>query len=156
MDITGNLVGMNIRRLRKARRLTIEQLAKACLLAPKSISLIETGKVQPRRSNLEQIAKVLECTVNDFYKSGTRSNLFSAVKEATKEALSEREFRGFQLEDGQQVSIDELYESLRGMKSDRRDRLLKVIVEKLRSNQHSSANRDAKSVTAKPRLKQNR
>lgn len=121
MDIRANLIGSNVRRLRKKRGLTIDQLALMTMLSPKSISFIERGKVQARRSNLEQIAKVLKCSVEDFYIHGRRSSLLDAVKDAAKEAFSERDFRGFTLGSGKRVSLDEIYETLRGMSQTSRD-----------------------------------
>lgn len=58
------LLGKNIKRLRKDRGLTQEQLAELCEFDPTYISLLERGKRNPPFSTLIKIALVLEISVS--------------------------------------------------------------------------------------------
>ena len=60
------VVGGNVRRLRKARGLTQEDLAEAASLSQQHISEIETGKQNPMLLTLFGLAKALGATLTDL------------------------------------------------------------------------------------------
>ena len=53
------LVGANIRRIRKGRRWTLEQLAERCDLNPKYLGGVERGDLNISLTNLDKIADAL-------------------------------------------------------------------------------------------------
>ena len=67
-----DIIGLNIKRRRKALRLNQEELAEATGLTIQAITRIETGKRQARKSNLEAIAKALGCEAADLYKDESK------------------------------------------------------------------------------------
>ncbi len=65
-------VGRRIRQLRTARGLTLEELAAAVERAPSQMSMIETGKREPKLTQLQAIARALGVTI-DALLTGSRS-----------------------------------------------------------------------------------
>lgn len=61
-----NLLGPRIKRLRKIRGITQEELAEHCNVSPSCISRWETGTLYPRRNNLELLAEALQVEVKDL------------------------------------------------------------------------------------------
>lgn len=59
-------LGRRVRELRISRGMTLEQLGKAIDRAPSQVSMIETGKREPRLSMLRQIARALGTTTDDL------------------------------------------------------------------------------------------
>ena len=57
-------IGQRIRKIRKARGLSQEQLAEACNLSTSYISYIETGKKKINFSKLEKIARILDFVID--------------------------------------------------------------------------------------------
>ena len=51
--------GDKVRQLRKARRLTQSDLAKALSLSQRAISELESGKTQPKQDAIRRIAEIL-------------------------------------------------------------------------------------------------
>ncbi|MDP6112551.1 MAG: helix-turn-helix domain-containing protein [Planctomycetota bacterium] len=58
--------GDKVRQLRKARRLTQSDLAKALSLSQRAISELESGKTQPKQDAIRRIAEILECSFEDL------------------------------------------------------------------------------------------
>jgi len=61
------MIGEEIRRRRKERELTIEQLAARAGMAPSAISQIETGRRSPHSASVIKLAEALGCEVGDLY-----------------------------------------------------------------------------------------
>ena len=61
-----NTIALNLRRIRKDRNLTQEQLANKVALSRAAYRKIETGKSEPRVSNLQAIATALEVGIQDL------------------------------------------------------------------------------------------
>lgn len=55
-----------LKRRRKARKLSLEKLAAAVGLSTSQVQRFETGDREPRRIDLENLARVLECSVSDL------------------------------------------------------------------------------------------
>lgn len=60
------VVGGNVRRLRKAKGLTQEDLAVAASLSQQHVSEIETGKQNPMLLTLFGLARALDTTLTDL------------------------------------------------------------------------------------------
>ena len=61
------LFGSNLKKLRKARNMTQEQLAEALNVSLPNISYIETGKTYPSVETQEKLCKVLKVNYPDLY-----------------------------------------------------------------------------------------
>ena len=59
-------VGENIRKVRKSKGMTQEQLAEVSRLDPKSIIAMESGNRNPTLKTLHRIALALKVTPNDL------------------------------------------------------------------------------------------
>ncbi|WP_100421505.1 XRE family transcriptional regulator [Sediminihabitans luteus] len=60
------VVGRRIRHLRTRRGMTLEDLGAAIDRAPSQVSMLENGKREPRFSQLHQIARALDATLEDL------------------------------------------------------------------------------------------
>ena len=81
-----NNIGKNIKKLRKEKNLTQEQLAERLHVTRQAVSNWENGKTQPDIETLSVLAEVFEVTVEDLiYGNTTASNGASIVIEKTKE-----------------------------------------------------------------------
>lgn len=58
-----------IRELRKNKRISQEDLAKACNVTRQTINAIENNKYDPTLSLAFQLARVLEITVDELFKT---------------------------------------------------------------------------------------
>ena len=67
-----NLFSRNLRKLRRDRGLTQDALAKKIGKTHATIHRFETGELDPKSDHLEQLARALNCHVNDFFKPETR------------------------------------------------------------------------------------
>lgn len=56
----------NIKRIRKARNLTQDEVAEACGVDRATISKWETGEFSPRVDKLVKLANILGCTVDEL------------------------------------------------------------------------------------------
>lgn len=61
-------IGINIKSERLRRGLSQEELAEKCDISRNSVSLIETGKINPTILRVIDIANVLGISVNDLVK----------------------------------------------------------------------------------------
>jgi transcriptional regulator with XRE-family HTH domain len=69
-------VGLQVRRLRNARSLSLRALAEKSDLNFNTLSLIENGKTSPSVSTLQQIAAALQVPIADFFRQDAqRKNL---------------------------------------------------------------------------------
>ena len=59
--------GKNLRRLRKARKLSMEKLANIAEIELSQIARIETGKTNPKLSTILIIARALEISPKDLF-----------------------------------------------------------------------------------------
>ena len=57
-------IGRRIRRLRTAKGMTLDDLASAVDRAPSQMSMIETGKREPKLTQLQAIARALGVTLD--------------------------------------------------------------------------------------------
>jgi len=62
------LLGKRIRELRKARKITQEQLAEKLGIGPANISYIENGKFAPSMENFEKMVEIFEIELYELYK----------------------------------------------------------------------------------------
>ncbi len=62
-----NVVGKNIKKIRKAKKWTQAQLAEKVGVEPVSIARIETGLNFPKEENLTAIAAALDVNVSDLF-----------------------------------------------------------------------------------------
>ena len=67
MKTTKVLLGMRIKELRKARKLSQEQLAEKINIDPKHLSRIEVGNSYPSFDTLEKIANILNVEMKEFF-----------------------------------------------------------------------------------------
>lgn len=58
----------NIQNLRVRKKLTQEQLATILKIDRSTIAKWETGEAMPRADKLPEIAKALDCTIDDLFK----------------------------------------------------------------------------------------
>ena len=61
------MLGKRIRELRKARKITQEQLAEKLEIGPANISYIENGKFAPFMKNFEKIVEIFEVEPYELY-----------------------------------------------------------------------------------------
>ncbi|MBQ8458560.1 helix-turn-helix transcriptional regulator [bacterium] len=69
-----SILGENIKKLRKARGITQNELAEMISLDVKSLSLIETGKGFASAKTLEKLTSVLKISVGDLFNSENEQN----------------------------------------------------------------------------------
>ena len=67
MKNTKELLGARIKELRKAKKLSQEELAELIGIEPRHMSRIEVGKSYPSLDRLERIAKALDAELRDFF-----------------------------------------------------------------------------------------
>ena len=91
MDASGDAdaltIGRRIRQLRTARGMTLDELAAAVERAPSQLSMIETGKREPKLTLLRAIARALGATVDQLLEAETldeRATLEIALERAMK------------------------------------------------------------------------
>ncbi len=85
-------LGRRIRRLRTARGMTLDDLAGAVGRAPSQMSMIETGKREPKLTQLHAIARALGVTMDAILESEPLDER-SALEVALERAMSDQTFR---------------------------------------------------------------
>lgn len=86
-DADALTIGRRIRQLRTARGMTLDELAAAVERAPSQLSMIETGKREPKLTLLRAIARALGATVDQLLEAETldeRATLEIALERAMK------------------------------------------------------------------------
>lgn len=93
-------IGRRVRQLRTARGMTLEQLATAIDRAPSQVSMIETGKREPKLTQLQAIARALDTTIDQILaeapldeRAGMEIAVERAMKGQTFQALGIAPFR---------------------------------------------------------------
>ncbi|MBI5185950.1 MAG: helix-turn-helix domain-containing protein [Nitrospinae bacterium] len=89
------LLGARIKELRKAKKLSQEQLSEKVGIDPKHLSRIEVGRGFPSLDTLEKLATALAVELKDFFefahstknKKELRESLCSLANEADEEKL---------------------------------------------------------------------
>ena len=84
MTINYKKLGLRIKEMRLSRGFSQEQLAEKCNLSTSYISYIETGKRKVNLSQLENIAKQLNFTIDIFSKNDKNPSLTKLVRKCTK------------------------------------------------------------------------
>lgn len=99
-DADALTIGRRIRQLRTARGMTLDQLAAAVERAPSQLSMIETGKREPKLTLLKSIAKALGATIDQVLeaepldeRATMEISLQRAMKGHTFQALGIEPFR---------------------------------------------------------------
>jgi len=83
-----NLIGSNIKKLRKSKKLGQEDLAKLISLSRSSLSNIEIGKHQPSVFTIYEIASALNCSLDKILPSIKDYNsIASGIDEEYEEIL---------------------------------------------------------------------
>ncbi len=88
-EVDALTIGRRIRQLRTARGMTLEQLATEIDRAPSQVSMIETGKREPKLTQLHAIARALDTTIDQILAEAPldeRSGMEIAVERAMKGA----------------------------------------------------------------------
>ncbi len=80
-------VGINIRRIRKEKGMTQKQLGEACGIAEPTIRRYELGKLNPKFSTLETIAKGLEVSVDELIDYTDAGERYLYAKQENKNIL---------------------------------------------------------------------
>lgn len=65
-----NIVGYNIRQLRKSKRLRQEELAEKINVSDATVSSWETGRTEPSIDKIREICAVLHCNMTDIVEDG--------------------------------------------------------------------------------------
>jgi predicted transcriptional regulator/DNA-binding XRE family transcriptional regulator len=99
-EVDALTIGRRIRQLRTARGMTLEQLATEIDRAPSQVSMIETGKREPKLTQLQAIARALDTTIDQILaetpldeRSGMEIAVERAMKGQTFQALGIAPFR---------------------------------------------------------------
>src|SRR5690606_30142456 len=99
-EVDALTLGRRIRQLRTARGMTLEDLASAVDRAPSQMSMIETGKREPKLTQLRSIARALGVSLDAVLegepldeRSATEIALERAMKGQTFQALGIDPFR---------------------------------------------------------------
>lgn len=86
-EVDALTIGRRIRQLRTARGMTLDELAAAVDRAPSQLSMIETGKREPKLTLLQAIARALDSTIDQLLAEGPldeRAGMEIAVERAMK------------------------------------------------------------------------
>lgn len=99
-EVDALTIGRRIRQLRTTAGLTLEQLAAAIDRAPSQVSMIETGKREPKLTLLQAIARALDTTIDQILaeqpldeRAGMEIAVVRAMKGQTFQALGIAPFR---------------------------------------------------------------
>jgi transcriptional regulator with XRE-family HTH domain len=91
-DVEDLIIGRNIKRIRQEKGLTQQDLQAATNITIKSLSLIENGHTQARRSNLKAISQALGCPLSDLIRTPmTVQEPSKKYNEVLKPPLSKKE-----------------------------------------------------------------
>ncbi|GAA4478511.1 helix-turn-helix domain-containing protein [Microbacterium panaciterrae] len=99
-EVDALTIGRRIRQLRTARGMTLDELAAAVDRAPSQLSMIETGKREPKLTLLQAIARALDSTIDQLLserpldeRAGMEIAVERAMKGQTFQALGIAPFR---------------------------------------------------------------
>ncbi len=77
-------IGQRLRKLRSARRLTLEQLSRMAGVSPAMLSQIEQQKVNPTVAVMLKIADALQLAVAELIDAPAQRNIFRVISAADK------------------------------------------------------------------------
>lgn len=83
------IVGVNIRRLREDKGITLRALAKQLKVSASFLSQVETGKASPSLSSLKNIADTLSTTIGSLIGEGQEVSDNPVVKPSQRKQLQE-------------------------------------------------------------------
>jgi transcriptional regulator with XRE-family HTH domain len=81
-------IGKNIRRLRRARELTLEQLARTCGFTKGYLSKVENSENSPPVSTLLTIAEGLGVGISEIFGERSEATSFSLVKKDERQIMA--------------------------------------------------------------------
>jgi transcriptional regulator with XRE-family HTH domain len=113
VDFENDRLGHFIKLRREALNLSQAELAKIIGLTQKSLSEIETGKRQPRRSTKIAIAKALNCSLADLGESPNEkvvqnisvNELTDIISKSTKMAIGQANFQKLNQEESKFLDL---------------------------------------------------
>lgn len=73
MSDINNVIGKNVRRMRKSFGLTQRQLAEKLYIVPECICKWELGKVAPSAICLNRMADVFGCSIDELFGRGVEA-----------------------------------------------------------------------------------
>lgn len=82
-------IGSNIKKYRKLKGLTQEELANKIMMSKVAIQKYETGKREPRNLTVSDIAKALDISVVDLYREENKVTLKDIIQAKEIESLDE-------------------------------------------------------------------
>ena len=74
-----NTIGNRIRKYRKMRNLSQEELAELCSVAAPTVSRWETGSLKPNRKHQLQLADILNIEINDLQMEREDERTYSEI-----------------------------------------------------------------------------
>jgi transcriptional regulator with XRE-family HTH domain len=83
-----DLLGPKLRALRKAKKLSLKQLADRAGCSPSYLSMVENNKVDPGVSRLKKIADALDMTIVDLFQPQTGQRLLIRKDERIRAEFS--------------------------------------------------------------------
>ncbi|MFA5008104.1 MAG: XRE family transcriptional regulator [Candidatus Omnitrophota bacterium] len=84
-----NIVGVNIKRLREEKGMSLRTLAKQLKISASFLSQVETGKASPSLATLKNIADSLQATVGNLIGESQRINDNPVVTEKGRKCVEE-------------------------------------------------------------------
>lgn len=81
-------IGSNIRKIRKSKRLTLDELAGKSGISKGYLSKVENSDKSPPVSTLINIAKGLGVTISDLFGEGRETKSFSVVKKNERQVMA--------------------------------------------------------------------
>jgi len=84
-----NLIGVNIKRLREEKNITLRELAEKLHVSASFISQVETGKATPSLSSLKNIADALQTTIGSLAGENEKAVSSPVTKEEERVALKQ-------------------------------------------------------------------
>jgi transcriptional regulator with XRE-family HTH domain len=85
---TESEIGKNIRRLRRARRLTLEQLARRCGFTKGYLSKVENSESSPPVSTLLNISEGLGVSISEIFGESSEATSISLVKKDERQIMA--------------------------------------------------------------------
>src|SRR5512134_1438743 len=81
-------IGSKIKRLRKARKLTLQDVARETGFSPALISQIENNNVSPPIATLSKIARFFDVKIGTFFDDEEEDRKFEVVRKAERRVVS--------------------------------------------------------------------
>lgn len=84
---------MNLRRIRKARKMTMKQLGEEVGVTEAAIGLYETGKRKPSYEMLLKLSEALGCSVDDILKTQEEIDKEAELLDELRSLNNDKDFR---------------------------------------------------------------